>query len=66
MPTGTVKWFSTEKRFGFIQPDEGRDDHFVHESGVLAQTGTLKENDKVEFDVEAGKKGLKAINVRRI
>ncbi len=66
MPTGTVKWFNPRKGFGFIIPDEGGDDIFVHYSGVKVEEGefaTLNENDEVEFDVEEGDKGLEARNV---
>ena len=66
MATGTVKWFSDEKGYGFITPDEGSKDLFVHFSNI-AGTGykTLNEGDSVEFEVAAGKKGDEAQNVRR-
>ena len=65
MSTGTVKWFNDAKGFGFITPDEGGKDLFVHFSAI--QGGgfkTLKENDKVQFDVGQGAKGPNATNVR--
>ena len=67
MPTGTVKWFNDDKGFGFISPDEGDKDLFVHFSGI-AWDGfkSLPENSKVEYDEEAGDKGPKAVNVRII
>lgn len=60
MPTGTVKFFNEGKGFGFIKPDEGGEDVFVHVSGTIDQ---IQENDKVTYDVERGKKGLNAVNV---
>jgi CspA family cold shock protein len=65
MPTGTVKWFSDEKGYGFITPDEGDKDCFVHHSGIAPEAGgTLQEGAKVEFETESGEKGLKAVNVK--
>jgi CspA family cold shock protein len=67
MPTGTVKWFSSEKGFGFITPDDGTKDLFVHHSGIEADGyRSLDEGSKVEFDTEAGDKGPKAVNVKAI
>ncbi len=63
MVTGTVKFYNRTKRFGFIQQDEG-EDVFVHESGVVGEP--ISDDDRVEFDVEEGPKGLKAMNVKKI
>ena len=67
MAQGTVKWFNGEKGFGFIAPDDGGQDVFAHFSAI-AGTGfkNLDENQKVEFDVEQGAKGLQAANIRVI
>jgi CspA family cold shock protein len=67
MSTGTVKWFNEAKGFGFITPDEGGKDLFVHFSAI--QGGgfkTLKENDKVQFEVGQGAKGPNATNVKPV
>jgi CspA family cold shock protein len=65
MATGTVKWFNDEKGFGFITPDEGDRDLFVHYSGIEGNGfKSLQENAKVSYDEEAGDKGPKAVNVR--
>ena len=57
---GTVKFFNATKGFGFISQSDSRNDVFVHSSGLIDE---IRENDKVKFDVEQGKKGLNAINV---
>ena len=64
MPEGTVKWFNAEKGYGFIQPDEGGEDLFVHFSAIN-QSGykTLDEGQKVTFEVTQGQKGPQASNV---
>jgi CspA family cold shock protein len=67
MATGTVKWFSDEKGFGFITPDEGSKDLFVHHSSIEADGyRSLAEGARVEYESEAGDKGPKAVNVRNI
>jgi CspA family cold shock protein len=67
MATGTVKWFSDEKGFGFITPDEGSKDLFVHHSSIEADGyRSLSEGARVEYESEQGDKGPKAINVRAI
>ena len=63
MATGKVKFFNDQKGFGFITPDEGGSDLFVHISAVSA--GTLQEDDKVEYEVGEGQKGPCAIDVRK-
>jgi CspA family cold shock protein len=65
MATGTVKWFNDAKGFGFITPDDGGDDLFAHFSAI--QGGgfkTLKENQRVTFDVATGPKGKQASNIQ--
>jgi CspA family cold shock protein len=67
MATGTVKWFSDEKGFGFITPDEGSRDLFVHHSSIQADGyRSLAEGAKVSYEEESGPKGPKAINVQKI
>jgi CspA family cold shock protein len=62
---GTVKWFNAEKGFGFIAPDDGSADVFVHYSEIQANGfRSLDENQKVEFEVGQGQKGPQATNVR--
>ena len=65
MATGVVKWFNSEKGYGFISQENGPD-VFVHFSAIQ-ETGfrSLEENERVEFDVSQGPKGLQAANVRR-
>src|SRR3954463_598274 len=67
MPNGTVKWFSDEKGFGFITPDDGGKDLFVHHTGIIGDGyRSLAEGSKVSYDAEAGDKGPKAVNVQAI
>jgi CspA family cold shock protein len=67
MPTGTVKWFSDDKGFGFITPDEGSRDLFVHHTGILGDGyRSLSEGTKVSFEEEQGDKGPKAVNVQTL
>ncbi|MFQ3575838.1 MAG: cold-shock protein [Cytophagales bacterium] len=61
MQKGTVKFFNTSKGFGFIKPDDSSEDVFVHISGLVDE---IRENDKVSFEIEKGRKGLNAVNVQ--
>jgi CspA family cold shock protein len=65
VPSGTVKWFSTQKGYGFIA-QEGGADIFVHITGLAPGTSNLQENQAVEFDVTEGQKGPQATNVRAV
>ncbi|MGE5106175.1 MAG: cold-shock protein [Sphingobacteriales bacterium] len=60
--TGTVKFYNTEKRFGFIKHDDSNKETFVHSSGLIDE---IQEGDKVEFELQEGKKGLNAVNVKK-
>jgi CspA family cold shock protein len=67
MPSGTVKWFSSEKGYGFITPDDGGKDLFVHYSGIAGNGyRSLDEGSKVSYEAEAGPKGPKAVNVQTL
>ena len=67
MATGTVKWFNNDKGFGFITPDEGGKDLFVHHSAIQANGfRTLEDGARVNYEAEDGPKGPKAINVESI
>ncbi|GAB7087090.1 cold-shock protein [Marinifilum fragile] len=63
MKEGTVKFFNNLKGFGFITPNDSSEDIFVHSSGLIDE---IRENDKVQYETEQGKKGLNAINVEVI
>jgi CspA family cold shock protein len=65
MPTGTVKWFSDDKGFGFITPDDGSQDVFVHHNAIVAEGfRTLDEGAKVSYELESSEKGPRAANVQ--
>jgi cold shock protein len=67
MATGTVKWFSDEKGYGFITPEDGSKDLFVHFSGIAGEGfRSLSEGVKVEYEATEGQKGPQATNVRVI
>lgn len=67
MTQGTVKWFNGEKGFGFIAPDDGGKDVFVHYSEVQGSGfRTLEENQRVQFDIEQGPKGPQAVGVTAV
>ena len=67
MATGTVKWFNDSKGFGFITPEAGGDDLFAHFSAIQSSGfKTLKEGQRVNFDVTSGPKGQQAANIRPI
>ena len=61
MSTGTVKFFNESKGFGFIKEDESGKEYFVHVTGL---SDKIRENDAVTFDIQEGKKGLNAVNVK--
>jgi CspA family cold shock protein len=61
MQTGTVKFFNNAKGYGFITEDETNKEHFVHISGLIDE---IREDDKVEFELKEGNKGLNAVNVK--
>jgi cold shock protein len=67
MATGTVKWFNDDKGFGFITPDEGARDLFVHHTGISGDGfKSLTDGAKVSYDAESGDKGPKAVNVQAV
>lgn len=63
MKEGTIKFFNRTKGFGFIKPDDGSSDVFVHQSGLI---DNVNENDAVTYETEQGKKGINAVNVKKI
>ncbi len=67
MAKGTVKWFSDDKGYGFITPDEGGDDLFVHHSGIAGNGfKSLEEGNKVSYEATQGQKGMQANNVSKV
>ena len=67
MATGTVKWFSDDKGFGFITPDEGDRDLFVHHTGIVMDGyRSLSEGLRVSYEEEQGDKGPRAVNVQKL
>jgi len=61
MAKGTVKFFNDSKGYGFIKEDDSENEHFVHVSGLVDE---IREGDAVEFDLQEGKKGMNAVNVK--
>ncbi len=67
MATGTVKWFNDQKGYGFIAPDDGGKDVFVHHTAIQEQGfRSLKEGQKVQFDLQQDAKGGRAVNVTKV
>jgi CspA family cold shock protein len=64
MKTGTVKFFNESKGYGFITDDNSKEDFFVHVTGLNGIQ--IQQNDKVEFDTQEGKKGINAVNVKKV
>ena len=63
MNTGTVKFFNESKGFGFIKEDNSSNEYFVHASGLIDE---IREDDNVEFDLKEGRKGMNAVNVKKV
>jgi cold shock protein len=68
MPQGTVKWFNNEKGYGFITPDDGSEDLFVHHTGIAGGGGfkSLDEGEKVTYEAVQGRRGMQAENVSKV
>jgi len=67
MPKGTVKWFSDQKGYGFITPEDGSKDVFVHHTAITGEGfRTLREGQQVEFEITQGPKGPQASNVNKL
>jgi cold shock protein len=67
MPQGTVKWFNEEKGYGFIEPDDGSEDLFVHYSGIAGGGfRSLEEGEKVTYETSQGQRGMQAKNVSKV
>ncbi|HEY1063178.1 MAG TPA: cold-shock protein [Daejeonella sp.] len=65
MQTGKVKWFNSQKGYGFIIQEDGKE-IFVHFKDIEGGANALRDNDEVEFEVEEGRKGLQAVRVKKI
>lgn len=65
MQRGTVKWFSSEKGYGFIEPQDGSEDVFVHQNNLSGMDDALRDGETVEYETEQTPKGISAINVSR-
>ena len=65
MKTGKVKWFNAEKGYGFIVQEDGKE-VFVHFKDIQGGVNALRDNDNVEFDLEEGRKGPQAVNVKKV
>ena len=67
MPQGTVKWFNEEKGYGFIFPDDGGEDLFVHYTGIVGEGfRSLEEGEKVTYEAAQGRKGMQAQDVSKV